>query len=223
MVNIAFVVVVLSKIIRITYGLDNLSSGLGGIGAAVNDLTGNLLPVASSLTNVLGVQSLTIPIVGNIGTVALPVKTLCIAPIVKDVFCTICYLDCKYVHNTYGGTCSRNPNKMGEEACICAKSAYEAKARNIYSSSEDTCPSLLTSLIPELQDVITLTVLLNRMELLLCPKYVGGGYQNSGCDTDCRENHGALGGYCAVTTPRDSRSGTTATLHCECQFDATKV
>lgn len=68
------------------------------------------------------------------------------------------------------------------------------------------------------RDDITKTVLLLRMVTLLCPHYNDDiTYNHSGCDTDCRVNHGAPGGRCVMTLPiYPIDLGTTPTLHCEC-------
>ena len=91
------------------------------------DLTNGVVTIGNSSHN-------------NVGTIALPIDTLCTIPGVNDYLaCFICNDDCLYVHNTFGGTCGARPGDASVKTCLCADTQADATARGISSDSTKTC------------------------------------------------------------------------------------
>jgi len=158
----------------------------------------------------------------NVGTVALPLDSLCHIPGVNDYMaCFICNNDCLYVNNTFGGTCGPNPQNKTIDTCLCADSQADATSRGISTNSTATCVKY--NPIGDLEDQLLRPVLRTRMAALQC---VGvqpdptTGYDSTGCQADCVQNHGYKNGTCKNLAPQvqigDPTYDTDSTLFCEC-------
>lgn len=184
----------------------------------------------------LDFNTIYIPPLNNIGTVAVPINLLCSVPgLNKYVTCFVCHLDCVYSHNTYGGTCEKDENDAF--TCLCARTEEEAKRRKIFPSSKETCQAFsalnpvckncieksktrfiyaktLLNILGDIEEIALSKALEARTSLLLCPGS-DENYETSGCSTDCSKNHDAKKGVDCKVTP-SIYGNNEERLHCNC-------
>jgi hypothetical protein len=152
-----------------------------------------------------------------IGEMALPVNALCVDTSVTNlVTCHVCFQDCLYVHNRYGGQCQFN-TVANEQRCTCYDNAFPTDANNqpintalglcgplpggeaaaLLASSESSESSTLTELNILADEAIRLAFVA-RYDYLQCSAALAsatGTNINNGCNADCTRNHQYIANY----------------------------
>jgi len=166
-------------------------TGSAAAAAIVASLDGTLGVVTNGVTIQFPDGQLTL------GSVALPSLITCQVPIVKSVACHICNLDCVYVHNTYGGSCTLDPfNATKGYECVCQG---ERNDNGTVSTPAQVCGPILPGIPTDTTVDLALQVFLETRQLAtLCLPLGDGKYNSVGCNTDCQKNHQYAGGVCQV-------------------------
>jgi len=165
----------------------------------------------------------------TLGSDALPSYITCQTPLVKNLACHICNLDCVYIHNTYGGGCyydTLNENQAGGPRgydCVCQD---DRNANGTLSTPVDACGAFLGGDLDKVLDAGLTDFLYVRDSGVLCLPLGNGTYDSSGCNSDCYSNHQYKSGVCKqaaqipMTASQTGNGDTPTKSFCICSYDA---
>jgi len=163
----------------------------------------------------------------TLGSDALPSYITCQTPLVKNLACHICNLDCVSVHNTYGGGCyydELNVNQAGGPRgydCVCQD---DRNANGTLSTPVQACGAFLGGELDVALDAGLNAFLYARDLATLCLPLGNGTYDSAGCNSDCYSNHQYQTGVCKnaeqipMTASQTGNGDTPTKAFCICSY-----
>jgi len=242
--------IVLTVVVASTYSRDAMANIIGTVAqiaqsntvdtpSLLNSIAQTLPAILSGLPAVAAVLAYVKGKVGDgvkiqfpegaltLGSDALPSLITCQTPLVKNLACHICNLDCVYVHNTYGGGCyydELNANQTGGPRgfdCVCQDNR---NANGTLSTPVDSCGAFLGGQLDVILDAALIDFLYVRDSAALCLPLGNGTYDSSGCNSDCYSNHQYKTGVCKqaeqipMTASQTGNGDTTTKSYCICSY-----